>query len=75
MNEWHLRTFTEGEDYIRIVRDLTFSQTSATEQCVTISILEDVNLEGVEFFDVVIASGGAEIQKAQVIIQNVGSKC
>ena len=41
----------------------------------TISILEDVNLEGVEFFDVVIASGGAEIQTLPVIINNVGSKC
>ena len=39
-----------------------------------ISILEDLNLEGIELFDVVIANGGAEIQTAQVIIQNVGSK-
>ena len=40
----------------------------------TITILKDVNLEGFEFFDVVIASGGAEIQTSQAIIQNVGSK-
>lgn len=75
MNGIMSHTFTAGEDYVAFVGDLTFSPTSESVQCVDITINEDSNLEAVEFLDVVISSGGADIATGQIIIQNVGSKC